>query len=506
MSKIIIIGTGIGGLATANLLAKAGHEVHIYEKESGPGGRAGQFKKDGFTFDTGPSWYLMPDVFEHYFELLGTSTKKELDLVQLKPAYKVFFEGANDVTITGDLEKDAATFEAIESGAGESLKKYVEKSDETYQLSLKHFLYSNFTSKADFLHPDITKRAGKMLALATTSIDSYVKRFVTNQQLKQILEYPMVFLGTSPFNAPALYSLMSALDFKEGVFYPRGTMYAVVEQLVKLGQAFGVHHHYKKGVKRIVVSNGTTTGIELENGEKIEGDIIISNADLHFTETKLLSAEYSTYPQKYWDKQEASPSALLLYLGIKGKVPEFEHHTLLFVEDWKANFNAIYKTKTTPEKASLYISKTSRTDPSTAPEGDENIFVLVPLPADISLTAEQTKELTAHYLEQIRAMTGVDLASRIISQTSFGPDDFKTKYNSWQASMLGPSHKLSQSAFFRTPNKSKKVENLYYVGSGTVPGIGVPMCLISAELIYKRLAGIKKGGRVDTIEPIKGSV
>lgn len=503
MSKIIIIGSGIGGLATANLLAKAGHDVHVYEKEAGPGGRAGQFKKDGFIFDTGPSWYLMPDVFEHYFDLLGTSTKKQLDLIQLKPAYKVFFEGGDTVTITGDLKKDAKTFEAIETGAGESLKKYVEKSDETYQLSLKHFLYSNFTSAADFLHPDITKRAGRMLVLATTSIDSYVKKFVTHQHLKQILEYPMVFLGTSPFNAPALYSLMSALDFKEGVFYPRGTMYTVVERLVELGKGFGVQYHYKRPVKRIVVSNGTASGIELEAGSKIEADIIISNADLHFTETKLLDVNNRTYPEKYWSKKEASPSALLLFLGVKGKIPEFEHHTLLFVEDWKANFDAIYKTKTTPEKASLYISKTSHTDPGTAPKGHENIFVLVPIPAGISLNAQQTKELTAHYLDQIKTTTGVDLASRTVSQTVFGPNDFKTKYHSWQSSMLGPSHKLSQSAFFRTPNKSKKVSNLYYVGSGTVPGIGVPMCLIGAELIYKRLAGINKGGRVQAIEPIK---
>jgi len=503
MTKIIIIGSGIGGLATANLLAKAGHEVHVYEKENGPGGRAGQFKKDGFTFDTGPSWYLMPDVFEHYFELLDTTVKEQLDLVQLKPAYKVFFENDDSVTITGDLEKDAETFESIETGAGESLKKYVEKSDETYQLSLKHFLYSNFNSPADFTHPDILKRAGKMLILATTSIDSYVKKFVTNQKLKQILEYPMVFLGTSPFNAPALYSLMSALDFKEGVFYPRGTMYAIVEQLTALGNSLGVQYHYKSAVARIVVSNGTTSGIELEKGPKVEADVIISNADLHFTETQLLNAENQTYPEKYWTKQEASPSALLLFLGIKGKVPEFEHHTLLFVEDWKANFDSIYHTTIPPEKASLYISKTSHTDASTAPKGHENIFVLVPLPAGISLTAEQTKELTAHYLSQIKTMTGVDLASRTISQTTFGPDDFKTKYHSWQSSMLGPSHKLSQSAFFRTPNKSKKVTNLYYVGSGTVPGIGVPMCLISAELIYKRLAGIKRGGRVHSIEPIK---
>ena len=502
MTKVIIIGAGIGGLATANLLAKAGYEVSIYEKEPSAGGRSGQFKKDGFTFDTGPSWYLMPGVFEHYFNLLGTTTKKQLDLIRLIPAYKVFFENNDAVTITGDIEKDAVTFEAIEPGAGAALEKYVEKSDETYQLSLQHFLYSNFTNKTDFLHPDITTRAHRMLLLATTSIDRYVQKFVKNQRLKQILEYPMVFLGTSPFKAPALYSLMSALDFKEGVYYPRGTMYAVVEQLVKLGKELGVTYHFNEPVKRIVVSNGEASGIELVSGAKIEATIVISNADLHFTETKLLESEYQSYPEKYWAKQEASPSALLLYLGVKGSIPEFEHHTLLFVEDWKTNFDAIYTTKTTPEKASLYISKTSQSDTSTAPKGHENIFVLVPLPAGISLDEQTTKELTAHYLEQIKQMTGVDLASRIVSQTSFGPDDFKNKYYSWQSSMLGPSHKLSQSAFFRTSNKSKKVSGLYYVGSGTVPGIGVPMVLISAELVYKRLAGISKGGRVDTIEEI----
>jgi phytoene desaturase len=502
MSKVIIIGAGIGGLATANLLAKAGHDVHVYEKEAIPGGRSGQFKKDGFTFDTGPSWYLMPEVFEHYFNLLDTAAEEQLDLIKLTPAYKVFFENSEPITITGDLEKDTATFEATETGAGESLKKYVEKSDETYQLSLKHFLYSNFTNKTDFLHSDITKRAHRMLLLATTSIDRYVNRFVRNQQLKQILEYPMVFLGTSPFNAPALYSLMSALDFKEGVYYPRGTMYAVVEKLVALGSSFGVTYHLNNDVKRIVVADKIAKGIELEDGTKLEADIVISNADLHFTETVLLSAENRSYPEKYWAKQEASPSALLLYLGVKGTIPEFEHHTLLFVNDWKANFDAIYKTKTTPEKASLYISKTSQTDSSTAPKGHENIFVLVPLPSGISLSNEQTKSLTKHYLEQIKQMTGVDIANRIVSQTIFGPDDFKTKYHSWQSSMLGPSHKLSQSAFFRTSNKSKKVENLYYVGAGTMPGIGVPMCLISAEILYKRLAGISKGGRVTEIEEI----
>ena len=502
MPKVIIIGAGVGGLATANLLAKAGYDVHVYEKEKGPGGRAGQFKKDGFTFDTGPSWYLMPDVFDHYYKLLGTSAAQQLDLIKLTPAYKVFFENAASVTIQGNLTKDAATFEAIESGAGNALKKYVEAANTTYLLSLKHFLYSNFTATKNLTHGEIISRAGDMLRLALSPIDKYVSTFVKNQQLKQILEYPMVFLGSSPYSAPALYSLMSALDFKEGVYYPRGTMYAVVESLHAIGKGLGVSYHFNANVTAITTQEKNATGIELDGKKEVAGDIIISNADLHHTETMLLPLALQSYPQKYWNKKEPSPSALLLYLGIQGKVPEFEHHTLLFVDDWKANFDAIYKTKTTPKKASLYISKTSHSDPSTASKGNENIFVLVPLPAGVDLNETQVGELTDHYLQQIKTVTGVDLASRIITKTHFGPNDFKTKYNSWQSSMLGPSHKLWQSAFFRTPNKSKKLSNLYYVGAGTVPGVGVPMCLISAELIYKRLAGDTTAEPLKTLKPL----
>lgn len=498
MSTAIIIGSGIGGLATANLLAKAGYTVHVYEKDAQLGGRAEQFKRKGFTFDTGPSWYLMPEVFEHYYELLGTSAKKQLDLIRLKPAYKVFFEHGEPLTITGNMTKDAALFESVEPGAGKALTSYVTKADETYRLALRHFLYSNFTHLPDLAHKDILSRSGRMAALATTPIHTYVKRFVKHKKLQQILEYPMVFLGSSPYSAPALYSLMSALDFKEGVFYPKGTMYAVVESLVRIGTELGVQYHTKQEVSAITVEQGTATGIALKSGKAIQADIVISNADLHFTETKLLEPRYQSYPEKYWNKQEPSPSALLMYLGVKGTVPEFEHHTLLFVDDWKTNFDAIYKSKTIPKKASLYISKTSQSD-TTAPKGHENIFVLVPLPAGVSLTPKRLESLYAHYLQQIKTFTGVDLASRVVTKTLFGPNDFETKYYSWQSSMLGPSHRLGQSAFFRTPNKSKKVKNLLYVGAHTVPGVGVPMCLISAELVYKRIVNDRRSGPIQGI-------
>lgn len=485
MKKVLIIGAGIGGLALANLLAKDGYEVHVYEKNAQLGGRAGRFEKDGFTFDTGPSWYLMPEVFNRYFSLLGSSAQKELDLIQLKPAYKVY-SGGDAVTITGDLEKDAATFETIEAGSGAKLKTYIAKSRETYRLALKHFLYSNFESPKAIVNKEVLRHAGEMSRLAVTPIHHFVAQTFKNRRLQQIMEYPTVFLGSSPYAAPALYSLMSALDFDEGVFYPRGTMYAVVEALARFGDSLGVKYHLNAPVRRIVTDNGRATGIELEDGQKVEADIVVSNADLHFTETSLLPKELQTYPASYWKKKEPSPSALLMYLGIEGEIPEFQHHTLLFVDAWKENFSAIFNTKTAPTPASLYISKTSQSD-TTAPKGHENIFVLVPLPADYEAAGEALETLADSYLEQIRATTGVDLKSRTVSRTLFGPQDFKQSYNSWQGSMLGPSHKLTQSAFFRTNNQSKTLSNLYYVGAGTRPGIGVPMCLISAELVHEKI-------------------
>lgn len=486
MAKILIIGAGVGGLATANLLAQAGHEVHIYDNNTQPGGRAGQFEKDGFTFDTGPSWYLMPGVFERYYELLGTTAKQQLTLIKLSPAYKVY-SSTKQIIITGDLDEDAKTFEQIEAGAGQKLKDYIKKSSFTYRLAVEHFLYSNFERPSEIFNKATLKHAGRMAQLSLMPIHNYVKKFFKNQQLQQLLEYPTVFLGSSPYTAPALFSLMSALDFEEGVYYPKGTMYAFVESLVTIGKKLGVHYHYDKPVKKIVTKLGHAKAITLEDGTHIDGDIIISNADLHFTETSLLEPSAQSYPESYWKKREPSPSALLMYIGIKGDIPEFEHHTLLFTKKWKENFEKIFNERKIPTPASLYICKTSRSD-ATAPKGHENIFVLVPLPAGITVSAQQQEELADAYLEQIHSTTGVDLKGRTVTRTLFGPNDFSDKYNAWQSTMLGPSHRLTQSAFFRTPNRSKKIKNLFYVGGSTVPGIGVPMCLISAELTFKRIS------------------
>lgn len=502
--KMVIIGAGIGGLATANMFAKAGYEVHVYEKNDQLGGRAGEKIAEGFRFDTGPSWYLMPGVFEHYFSLFDVSVKDELELQKLTPAYKVFYESHKPLTITGDATIDRELFESEEKGAGEALDSYVRESNEIYQLALKHFLYTNFSDPRDLLKKEVLLRSGTLLKLLTTSVHKRVASFVDSQPLQQILEYPMVFLGSSPFTAPAMYSLMSALDFKEGVYYPKKGIYSIITLLRNIGNSLGVVYHQGSDVERIITEGGYATGIRLTDGQVIDADIVISNADLHHTETRLLEAGDQSYPEKYWQKKESGISALLLYLGVKGELPQLEHHNLFFVDNWESNFESIYADKDIPKSASLYVCKPSATDQDVAPEGTENLFVLVPLPTGLTLSPKEKDLLAKRFTKQLAtSIKQPNLAKRIVYQEVFGPDDFESTYNAWEGTALGVSHLLKQSAFWRTPNKSKKVKGLYYVGGNTMPGVGLPMCLISAELVYKRITGDRRGGPISSIKRIR---
>lgn len=487
--KIVIIGAGIGGLATAALLARDGYDVHIYESADQVGGRAGRNEADGFTFDTGPSWYLMPKVFERTFTLLGSSVEKELDLIKLSPAYKVFFEHDEPLVVTGDEASDMATFESIEAGAGAALKRYIDEGNKIYQMSLRHFLYTNFTNPFSLLKWEVLRSGPRMLRLSLTPIHKHVSGYVSDRRLQQVLEYPMVFLGSSPFSAPAIYSLMSALDFREGVYYPKGGLYTIIESLTRLATEAGVNIHTNAQVKAINTLSGRAMGITLSDGRAVAADIVVSNADIHYTETVLLPTEAQTYPQSYWQKTEPGVSALLMYLGVSGTLPQLEHHNLLFVDEWERNFADIYDEKAIPQPASIYVCKPSTSD-TVAPAEHENLFVLVPLPTGIELDEAQQEALADGYLDQLVNMTGAhELKDRIVYRKLFGPNDFVTRFHAYQASALGSSHLLRQSALFRTPNVSKKLSNLFYVGGNTVPGVGLPMCLIGAELVYERITG-----------------
>lgn len=499
MKKVVVIGAGVGGLAIANILAKTGHDVHVYDKLGSAGGRMGELHAKGFTFDTGPSWYLMPEVFEHYFELLGEDIREHVDLVKLSPAYKVFYDYHKPITITGTLQKDARTFGAIEGGAGEKLRKYVGTAERNYRSAMEHFLYNPFTRAGSFVNGQVVKQLPSLAAQLAKPLHAHVSRYVRAQPLQQILEYPMVFLGASPWNAPALYHLMSFLDFKQGVYYPRGGMYRVIEALQRIGEKRGVTYHFNESATKIEVENGSAIAVHFGK-KRVAADLVISGADLHFTETKLLPKAAQTYPEKYWQKSVAGPSALLVYLGIKGDLPQLNHHNLFFVKDWKQNFADIFEHKVWPKNASIYVCKPSATDDSVAPKGHENVFVLVPLPAEIN-NSEQIENAVDRYLRQLESMANIpDLRSRIVYKSVRGPADFADMYNSWNGTALGMAHLLRQSAFWRPGARSKKVSNLLYVGGGVQPGIGVPMCLISAEVAYKQLIGDHTAGPLTALK------
>lgn len=501
----VIIGAGAGGLALANLLAKAGMSVSVYEKNSGPGGRMGLLKKAGFTFDTGPSWYLMGDVFEAYFQLFDQRVADYFELRRLDPAYKVFFETIDPVTIHGTLEQNLHVFEQLEPGASQRLRAYLTRGQQHYDAALKYFLYNPFLRYSSVVNLEVIKAAPSLLPMFTQNLHRYVAKQFKRQELQQILEYPSVFLGASPFTTPALYQLMSYLDFQEGVFYPakRG-MYAVTEALVALGTTLGVQYHYSQPVQAIRAAHGKATGITLKSGSTIAADLVVSNADVYFTEQSLLQPEHRSYAHSYWEKRQAGPSALLMYLGVKGSLPDLEHHNLFFVSAWQQNFADIYETKRWPKQASMYVSKTTATDPSTAPKGHENLFVLVPLPAGASKGPEAVTRYSEHYLQQLEAMSGIhDLRRRIVVQEIRTPDYFGEAFHAWQNTALGMSHTLRQTAILRPSVKSKKLRNLYYVGGGTQPGIGVPMCLISAQLVYKNLVGDASAGAPQTISQVR---
>ena len=503
MSSVVIIGGGISGLASAALLAREGHAVTVLEKNDGLGGRAGSWERDGFRFDTGPSWYLMPEVFDHFYKLLGTSAAEQLRLVTLDPGYRVYFEGVDEpIDISAHREENIALIESIEPGAGAKLDKYLVSASETYDLAKRTFLYTTFASIPKLMTSEVLGKAGKFLSLLLRPLSSLAAKTVRDLRLRQILGYPAVFLGSTPFKTPSLYHLMSHLDLSDGVLYPMGGFAGVIESIAGLATTEGVVVETGASVTRIIVAGGKATGVEYEqNGatRTLNADIVVSAADLHHTETTLLEAENRTYPQQYWDDRMPGPSALLLYLGVEGSLPELEHHTLLFAHEWKKGFDAIFgKNSSIPNPASLYICKPSGVDPDVAPDGYENLFVLVPIPADPSIGRgnvdgdgdTRIEVLADRVIAQIADWAGIDdLASRVTVRRTVGPGDFVNDLNSWRGTALGPAHTLKQSAFFRAGNVSKKVDGLYYVGGSTIPGIGLPMCLISAEILVKRLRG-----------------
>lgn len=494
--KAVVIGGGIGGLGLAALLGKAGYEVTVLEKNTQLGGRMRVYEEGGFRFDMGPSWYLMPDIFEQYFSLLDEKVTDHLELKRLSPSYRIIFKDSPTglVDIYSDLDKDAATFERLEPGSSKRMDEYLARAKRNYDISKAHFIYKNYNSIFDFFTLRMAIEGQKLSVF--TPMHRYVSKFFKSDEMQKIMEYTLVFLGSSPYNTPALYSLMTYIDFGMGVFYPMGGMHKIIEALVNIGKKHGVSYVTDAAVGEIRTVKGRAVSVVLESGQEFLADVVISNADIHHTETKLLRNELDrTYPEAYWQKRTLAPSAFILYLGLKKKVPAFQHHNLLFSKDWKKNFGEIFDTPQWPTDPSLYICTPSVTDPSVAPADKENVFILVPIAPGLSYDEASLNAFGDKILQTMaREFNVPDLKEIIEVKKTFCSKDFESAYNSYQGTALGLAHTLFQTAIFRPNTVSQKVSNLYYVGGNTNPGIGMPMCLISAQLVYKRLTGDTSDG------------
>ncbi|MCL9807223.1 phytoene desaturase family protein [Flavobacterium amniphilum] len=481
--EIAIIGSGFSSLAASCYLALGGWKVTVYEKNETVGGRARQLKKEGFTFDIGPTWYWMPDVFERFFSDFGKAPADYYDLIKLSPAYQVYFGKSDSVTIDDTQDKIRQTFESIEAGSGAKLDVFLKEAKSNYEIAIKDLVYRPGMSAFELVTFETAKKITQFFSTVSKEIRSRFK----NDKIIQILEFPVLFLGAKPSKTPAFYSFMNYADFGLGTFHPKEGMYSVVKALEKMAKELGVTIKTNSNVEKIEVGNGKVTALQV-NGQRIETDVILSGADYHHSES-LLEEKHRSYTENYWNKKTFAPSSLLFYVGFDKKIKNTEHHTLFFDTDFDAHAKAIYDEPHWPENPLFYASFPSKTDRSTAPEGKEAGIFLIPLAPGLKDTPAIRDLYFKKIISRFEQLTDQEIKSSILFHESYCVNDFIKDYNSYKGNAYGMANTLLQTAFLRPKLKSKKVKNLYFTGQLTVPGPGVPPSLISgklaAELIQK---------------------
>ena len=477
IKKISIIGSGFSALAASAYLAQSGHDVTVFEKNDAIGGRARQLKKDGFTFDMGPSWYWMPDVFERFFADFGKKTTDYYELIKLSPAYRVYYGIDDYITIADNLTEIIDAFEAIEKGSGTLLQDFMARAKSNYDIAIKDLVYRPGVSPLELITPKTAMKVGEFFS----NISRDVRKKFKNKKLIQILEFPVLFLGAKPSDTPSFYSFMNYADFGLGTWHPKTGMFDVVRAMESLAKELGVKFQTSANIEKIIVENKTAVAIQV-NGERIQSDLVLSGADYHHTET-LLEQEHRAYTEKYWDSRVFAPSSLLFYVGFNKKIDNISHHALFFDVDFYQHAKDIYDEPQWPKEPLFYANFPSLTDKTAAPEGMELGFFLVPLAPGINDTEELREEYFDKIIDRFETLTGQSIKNNIIFKQSFCKNDFVSEYNSYKGNAYGMANTLLQTAFLRPKLKSKKVKNLYFTGQLTVPGPGVPPALISGKLV-----------------------
>lgn len=479
-----IIGSGFSSLAASAHLAQMGYKVTVFEKNSALGGRARQFTTtNGFTFDMGPSWYWMPDVIESFFTHFGKQTSDYFKLVPLDPQFEMVF--SNDLlAVPFEFSKWAAWIEQKEKGSSQALKKFMNEAQFKYEVGMMDFVNKPCHSWMEFVDVKIAKSALKLDLL--TNFRSYTQKFFKHPQIQSLMEFPVIFLGASPKNIPALYSMMNYGGYQLGTWYPMGGFAELVKAMVAIAEEQGVTFLTDHEVKGVQIKNNEIASINTNHGEFLI-DALIGGSDYAHTET-LLPKEYRNYKESYWKEKTFAPSCLIYYLGIDEEIPNLKHHTLFFETDLDQHIDTIYKNKQWPTDPLFYVCCPSKTDPNVAPKGKENLFLLLPIANDLPDDEQTREKYLKEMLQRIERKTGTkDLSSKIIYKRSYCVTDFKKDYNAYGGNAYGLANTLNQTAVLKPSIRNKKIKNLWYTGQLTVPGPGVPPAIISGKIVANEL-------------------
>ncbi len=481
----VVIGAGFAGLSAATHLAANDFSVTLLEKNDSPGGRARKFESQGFIFDMGPSWYWMPDVFEDYFSHFGKKPSDYYELIRLDPSYAVIYGKDDVLDIPAKLDKFKAMLEQIEPGSAEQLGLFLEQAKYKYKVGMHDLVKKPSRSLLEFASLALMKDVMRMDIFQ--SMSSHVRKFFKSEKIIRLMEFPVLFLGETAENIPALYSLMNYADIALGTWYPKGGMHEIIKAMVELAEEKGVKIQYNAEVEEIEIERGEARSIRLVNGEKIKADVVIAGADYHHVDRHLVSPKYSNYSEDYWDRRVLAPSCLLFYIGLNKKLKNLRHHNLFFDEPLDPHADAIYSNPRWPEAPLFYACIPSITDATVAPEGMENLFLLVPLAPDLEDSEEIREKYYGIIMDRLEKISGQEIRQNVIYKRSYAHSDFKTDYHAFKGNAYGLANTLKQTALLKPAIKNKKVGNLFYTGQLTVPGPGVPPSLISGHVVAKEV-------------------